>query len=626
MLTGMEDTERACRAARALRRAPALDRAVEEVTSQRAYVCPHAFQREGRAARDIVLSLTKVAPAWVVAGCQAKGLARTSAARGRGVARRPDGDGAQRAAAWPSLDISPERAPRPRAHGRDALRRPARGRGVPRRRFRPRASPRLLVRRALEPGSTRSPARERQAGFYQSEDPEGGVSAGARRRQRVVDPADRRALQDVRRGQRLRAQDEPGQRVGRARSSSRRSRRSSSEASCASCYGGGDVGAYLVEHAGDRRHPHHRLGQDPRPASCGARPGPSASARKRENEPLLEKDDHLRARQRQPGDRSCPARTPTTSCGSRRATSPRWSPTTPRSTATPPRCWSRRKGGRSASAFSSCVGKALGEAPPRKAYYPGARERYERARSTGAPACRSSAQRRARTSSRGRSSPTSMPAAQTSRCSSIEPFCGDPQRRPSSATADPGRVPRRGDHVLQRAPVGHAQRGDHHRSRARERDPDDRARARPRHRRSALRHGGASTTGRRSCSARSHRRGAGTRAPRSPNIQSGLGWVHNTFMLEGIEKSVFRGPLVVSPKPAWFYDNAMMPVPRRQDDRVRSGTEPARSASDRARARCADDALAVARWAAPALLCERAPPTVTARAPAPRDTAQYGRA
>lgn len=39
------------------------------------------------------------------------------------------------------------------------------------------------------------------------------------------------------------------------------------------------------------------------------------------------------------------------------------------------------------------------------------------------------------------------------------------------------------------------------------------------------------------------------------NIQSGTGWVHNTFMLEGIEKSVTRGPLVVKPKPAWFYDN-----------------------------------------------------------------------
>lgn len=39
------------------------------------------------------------------------------------------------------------------------------------------------------------------------------------------------------------------------------------------------------------------------------------------------------------------------------------------------------------------------------------------------------------------------------------------------------------------------------------------------------------------------------------NIQSGLGWVHNTYLLEGIEKSVVRGPLVVQPKPPWFYDH-----------------------------------------------------------------------
>jgi len=44
------------------------------------------------------------------------------------------------------------------------------------------------------------------------------------------------------------------------------------------------------------------------------------------------------------------------------------------------------------------------------------------------------------------------------------------------------------------------------------------------------------------------------------DVQSGIGWVHNTFMLEGIDKSVFRGPIVMSPKPAWFYDNTMMRV------------------------------------------------------------------
>ncbi|HZS42013.1 MAG TPA: aldehyde dehydrogenase family protein [Polyangia bacterium] len=36
------------------------------------------------------------------------------------------------------------------------------------------------------------------------------------------------------------------------------------------------------------------------------------------------------------------------------------------------------------------------------------------------------------------------------------------------------------------------------------------------------------------------------------DIQSGRGWVHNTFMLEGIEKCVVRGPLVAKPTPPWF--------------------------------------------------------------------------
>lgn len=40
------------------------------------------------------------------------------------------------------------------------------------------------------------------------------------------------------------------------------------------------------------------------------------------------------------------------------------------------------------------------------------------------------------------------------------------------------------------------------------------------------------------------------------NIQGGLGWVHNTNMLDGIEKSVLRGKLTIFPKPAWFATNA----------------------------------------------------------------------
>jgi hypothetical protein len=40
------------------------------------------------------------------------------------------------------------------------------------------------------------------------------------------------------------------------------------------------------------------------------------------------------------------------------------------------------------------------------------------------------------------------------------------------------------------------------------------------------------------------------------DIQSGLGWVHNTYMLDGIDKSIVRGKLVVKPTPVWFFDNA----------------------------------------------------------------------
>jgi aldehyde dehydrogenase (NAD(P)+) len=38
------------------------------------------------------------------------------------------------------------------------------------------------------------------------------------------------------------------------------------------------------------------------------------------------------------------------------------------------------------------------------------------------------------------------------------------------------------------------------------------------------------------------------------DIQSGLGWVHNTFMLGGIDKAVVRGALRARPTPPWFFD------------------------------------------------------------------------
>jgi acyl-CoA reductase-like NAD-dependent aldehyde dehydrogenase len=48
------------------------------------------------------------------------------------------------------------------------------------------------------------------------------------------------------------------------------------------------------------------------------------------------------------------------------------------------------------------------------------------------------------------------------------------------------------------------------------------------------------------------------------NIQGGLGWVHNTFMLEGIEKVVVRAPVTVNPKPPFFatHKNAHVVAPK----------------------------------------------------------------
>ena len=46
----------------------------------------------------------------------------------------------------------------------------------------------------------------------------------------------------------------------------------------------------------------------------------------------------------------------------------------------------------------------------------------------------------------------------------------------------------------------------------------------------------------------------------SQDIQSGIGWVHNTAMLEGIEKAVLRHPITLMPKPTSFPGHRTAPV------------------------------------------------------------------
>jgi hypothetical protein len=38
-------------------------------------------------------------------------------------------------------------------------------------------------------------------------------------------------------------------------------------------------------------------------------------------------------------------------------------------------------------------------------------------------------------------------------------------------------------------------------------------------------------------------------------VQSGIGFVHNTLMLERVEKTILRAPLRLFPKPPFFCDN-----------------------------------------------------------------------
>ena len=39
------------------------------------------------------------------------------------------------------------------------------------------------------------------------------------------------------------------------------------------------------------------------------------------------------------------------------------------------------------------------------------------------------------------------------------------------------------------------------------------------------------------------------------DIQSGRGWVHNTYLLDGVDKAVFRAPIVPALKPVWHFDH-----------------------------------------------------------------------
>lgn len=313
-------------------------------------------------------------------------------------------------------------------------------------------------------------------------------------------------------------------------------------------YGGGDVGAYLVNHAGIDDI--HITGSDKTHDLIVWGPaGPERERRKAANDPLLHKtisselgnvspvcivpgvysEDELWFQARNlvsmvanNGSFNCNA-------GKILITS---------------KAWPQRE------RFNTLVRRALGAVPPRKAYYPGAFERYE-----------SLLAGRERAEKFGNAAAGELPWAfvpdvdahdAQEKLFQIEPFCGilsetalepgDPVEFLAQATAF---CNSRLWGTLNAALVIEGKA---------ERDPTiakalDRAILDLRYGTVAINHWPAVGYGLMTPPWGGHP------SATLQDVQSGLGWIHNTYLLEGIEKTVVRGPLVAKPKPLWFYDN-----------------------------------------------------------------------
>ena len=310
-------------------------------------------------------------------------------------------------------------------------------------------------------------------------------------------------------------------------------------------YGGADEGAYLAQHTGideihltgsDRTYDHIVWGP----------PGPERDARKARNTPLLSKPVTAELGSVSPilvvpgPYKEKELAFQAESIAGAVANNASFNCNAPKMLVTP-QGWAGR------DRLLTAIERALAAAPVRRAYYPGAEERWQQL-------------------TRGR---TSLRAVGTARAGEL-PVDADPgSRRDGPARAGvhdravlldsvgdrgrqrgSGRVPRAGRGLCQQPALGHAGRGSRRASCV----PQGPTRCR----------GGRA----RDCAAplwcgdgeqleRLHLRvryAAVGRVPgsRPSDIQSGTGWVHNTPMLEGIEKAVLRHPLTIVPKPVTF--------------------------------------------------------------------------
>ena len=533
-----------------------LDRAVAAVREKAREFARMPAKQKQTLLGSVVPRIGRVARAWVDAACRAKGISATAPVSGEEWLGGPMTTARNARLLVESLAQIAEKG------------RPQLGRGV---RTRPDGRVEVSVfptsgfdgvlQRGftgdvlMEPGVDAAAA-ARAPGELLPEERSGGQGLRrARRRQRVAHSRPWTPSTRCSSRARVRAQDEPGQRVGRARSSSRRSRRSYRRGFLRVVYGGGEVGAYLVEHTGVDDM--HITGSDrTHDLIVWGPPGPERERRKARERSAAQEADHVRARQRQPGRHRarCTTRDDELWFQARNVAT---MVAQQRLVQLQRRQDADHRRGLAAARARSSPGRRRRSARRRRAR-PTTRARAIATSSSpaDATASRSFGAEPAGRARRGRSIRDVDAAAPTNRSSGPSPSAAS-SRETSVGSADPVEFLAEATRVLQRAAVGHAQRLHRHRS--------ARARATPRSRRaldraiarSALRHASPSTTGRRSCYGSASPPWGGHPSATLADIQSGLGWVHNTFMLEGIDKAVLRGPLVVSPKPAWFYDNAV---------------------------------------------------------------------
>jgi hypothetical protein len=528
---------------------PELDRAVEAVREK-----AQAFARLDigvkigllRACMDGVLA---VAEDWVREGCRAKGIPFDAALAGEEWIAGP-------VCTMRNLRLFAESLESTRASGK-----PAFGRGL-----KPRPDGRLEVSVfpsdsiegvlfagfsasiLFEKGADERGARERQASFYSRKDPKGGVSLilGAGNVSSIP-PMDVLYKMFVEGNVCVLKMNPVNEWVGPYLE--RALAPLIAPGYLRVVYGGGDVGKYLVEHAGIDDI--HITGSDKtHDLIVWGPPGPERDRRKASNDPVLKKtitselgnvspiaivpgeytDAELWFQARNVG--SMVANNGSFNCNAGKVL-------------ITAKGWPQR------DKFLGFVRKALSEIPTRKAYYPGAFDRYEMLTSG-----------RERVEKFGQATSENLAwafipgvdaGAKDEKLFEVEPFCGILSQT-EIGTTDPAEFLATATAFMNDRIWGTLNAAIVISPRL-EKDPSvaralDRAIVDLRYGSVAVNHWpglsyGFVTTA-----------WGGHPSATLANIQSGLGWVHNAYLFEGIEKSVVRGPCLVSPKPAWFYDNA----------------------------------------------------------------------